>query len=103
MLLLLLLQGAGLLSEGSELLLEVLNPGIIGGVVLPVLGALPDSLIILTSLSAPAAEAQEQIAVGIGRCMGVSSTHLKPWQAAFEGCCAYGASACDNSTSTLVD
>lgn len=61
-----LLQGAGLLSDGSELLLEVLNPGIIGGVVLPVLGALPDSLIILTALSASAAEAQEQVAVGIG-------------------------------------
>jgi hypothetical protein len=26
-----LLQGAGLLSEGSELLLEILNPGLIGG------------------------------------------------------------------------
>lgn len=60
-------QGAGLLAEGSELLLEIVNPGIIGGVVLPVLGALPDSLIILTSLSsASQAEAQEAIAVGIG-------------------------------------
>eukprot|EP00878_Enallax_costatus_P007203 GHUV01007547.1.p1 GENE.GHUV01007547.1~~GHUV01007547.1.p1 ORF type:complete len:589 (+),score=195.07 GHUV01007547.1:201-1967(+) len=65
-----LLKGAGLLSDGSELLLEVLNPGIIGGVVLPVLGALPDSLIILTALSAPAAEAQEQVAVGIGTLAG---------------------------------
>jgi hypothetical protein len=37
------------------------------GVVLPVLGALPDSLIILTSLSsASQAEAQEAVAVGIG-------------------------------------
>lgn len=33
---------------------------------LPVLGALPDSLIILSSLSASQAEAQEQIAVGVG-------------------------------------
>lgn len=64
-----------MLSEGSELLLEVLNPGIIGGVVLPVLGALPDSLIILTSLSAPAAEAQEQVAVGIGEPNHKGHTH----------------------------
>lgn len=39
----------------------------VSGVVLPVLGALPDSLIILTSLSsASQAEAQEAVAVGIG-------------------------------------
>jgi hypothetical protein len=60
------LQGAGLLAEGSELLLEIVNPGIIGGVVLPVLGALPDALIILSSLSVSQAEAQEAIAVGVG-------------------------------------
>lgn len=36
--------------------------------VLPVLGALPDSLIILTSLNASRAEAQEAVAVGIGEC-----------------------------------
>jgi hypothetical protein len=59
-------QGAGLLAEGSELLLEIVNPGIIGGVVLPVLGALPDALIILSSLSVSQAEAQEAIAVGVG-------------------------------------
>lgn len=63
------LQGAALLAAGSELLLEIVNPGIIGGVVLPVLGALPDSLIILSSLSASQAEAQEALAVGVGeRC-----------------------------------
>ena len=33
------LQRAGLISEGSELLLEVLDPGIVGGLLLPVLGA----------------------------------------------------------------
>jgi hypothetical protein len=35
-------------------------------VVLPVLGALPDSLIILSSLGASQAEAQEAVAVGVG-------------------------------------
>jgi hypothetical protein len=36
------------------------------GVVLPVLGALPDSLIILSSLNATRAEAESQVAVGVG-------------------------------------
>eukprot|EP00879_Flechtneria_rotunda_P019587 GHRR01020580.1.p1 GENE.GHRR01020580.1~~GHRR01020580.1.p1 ORF type:complete len:454 (+),score=145.47 GHRR01020580.1:211-1572(+) len=65
-----LLQGAGLLSDGSELLLEIVNPGIVGGVVLPVLGALPDSLIILTALNASKEQAQEQVAVGVGTLAG---------------------------------
>ena len=56
-----LLQGANLLSDGSELLLEVLSPGIIGGLVLPILGALPDALVIAVSgLGASAGEAQAQ-------------------------------------------
>jgi hypothetical protein len=57
-----LLQGARLLSDGSELLLEVLDPGIIGGLLLPVLGALPDSLIIIVSgLGGSREEAAEQV------------------------------------------
>lgn len=35
------------LSSGSELLLEILGPGLIGGLFLPVLGALPDAMLIL--------------------------------------------------------
>lgn len=35
------------LSNGSELLLEILGPGIIGGLFLPILGALPDAMLIL--------------------------------------------------------
>lgn len=66
-----LLQGANLLSEGSEMLLEVLDPGLIGGLLLPVLGALPDSLIIVVSgMGGTLAEAQEQVAVGIGTLAG---------------------------------
>lgn len=62
-----LLQGAGLLSGGSELLLEVVDPGIIGGVLLPCLGALPDALIVLNSgLKGSQEEAAEQLAVGMG-------------------------------------
>lgn len=39
--------GATYLSDGSEILLDVLGPGIIGGLFLPVLGALPDAMLIL--------------------------------------------------------
>ncbi|KAF9599316.1 hypothetical protein IFM89_036614 [Coptis chinensis] len=35
------------LSTGSELFLEILGPGIVGGLFLPMLGALPDALLIL--------------------------------------------------------
>lgn len=66
-----LLIGANQLSEGSELLLEILNPGIIGGLVLPVLGALPDTLIVIFSgLGVSKEEAAEQVAVGVGTLAG---------------------------------
>lgn len=35
------------LSAGSELLLEILGPGVVGGLLLPALGALPDAMLIL--------------------------------------------------------
>ncbi|PWA78844.1 hypothetical protein CTI12_AA211190 [Artemisia annua] len=38
------------LSAGSELLLEILGPGLVGGLLLPILGALPDAMLILDSL-----------------------------------------------------
>jgi hypothetical protein len=39
-----------------------MNPGIIGGLVLPILGALPDALLVLVSgLGGTPAEAQEQV------------------------------------------
>lgn len=66
-----LLQGANQISDGSELLLEVLDPGLIGGLVLPVLGALPDSFIILMSgLGGSVEEAQSQVAIGMGTLAG---------------------------------
>lgn len=43
----LMFTAATYLSSGSELLLEVLGPGIIGGLFLPLLGALPDAILIL--------------------------------------------------------
>lgn len=40
-------KAATFLSTGSELLLEILGPGIVGGLFLPILGALPDAMLIL--------------------------------------------------------
>ncbi|CAM6118451.1 unnamed protein product [Calypogeia fissa] len=66
-----LLKGAEFLSSGSELLLTVLDPGLIGGLLLPILGAVPDSFLILMSgLSASGAEAQSEVLVGMGLLAG---------------------------------
>ncbi|KAL5989553.1 hypothetical protein ACLOJK_010445 [Asimina triloba] len=43
----LMFTAATYLSTGSELLLEILGPGVVGGLFLPILGALPDALLIL--------------------------------------------------------
>ncbi|XP_057963600.1 sodium/calcium exchanger NCL [Malania oleifera] len=62
---------ATFLSSGSELLLVILGPGIIGGLFLPVLGALPDALLILVSgLSGSKETAQSQVSVGMGLLAG---------------------------------
>ncbi|XP_058095700.1 sodium/calcium exchanger NCL1-like [Magnolia sinica] len=59
------------LSNGSELLLEILGPGIVGGLFLPVLGALPDALLILVSgLSGSKETAQHQVLIGMGLLSG---------------------------------
>ncbi|KAK8527463.1 hypothetical protein V6N13_085293 [Hibiscus sabdariffa] len=59
------------LSNGSELLLEILGPGIVGGLFLPMLGALPDAMLILVSgLSGTAETAQSQVSVGMGLLAG---------------------------------
>uniref|UniRef100_A0A5B7A5G3 EF-hand domain-containing protein n=1 Tax=Davidia involucrata TaxID=16924 RepID=A0A5B7A5G3_DAVIN len=59
------------LSNGSELLLKILGPGIVGGLFLPVLGALPDAMLILVSgLSGSTGTAQSQVSVGMGLLAG---------------------------------
>ncbi|PWA66615.1 calcium-binding EF-hand family protein [Artemisia annua] len=59
------------LSSGSELMLEILGPGIVGGLFLPILGALPDALLILVSgLSGSSETAQDQVSVGMGLLAG---------------------------------
>ncbi|KAI3895513.1 hypothetical protein MKW92_010189 [Papaver armeniacum] len=67
----LMFTAASFLSNGSELLLEILGPGVIGGLFLPVLGALPDALLILVSgLSGGTEVAQSQVLVGMGLLAG---------------------------------
>ncbi|KAM5578267.1 sodium/calcium exchanger NCL-like [Rosa sericea] len=62
---------AKLLSAGSEILLQILGPGIIGGLFLPLLSAVPDATIILASgLSGDTATAQSQVSVGMGLLAG---------------------------------
>jgi len=56
------------IADGSELLTMVMNPGLIGGLVLPVMGAVPDGAIVLFSGLGP--NAQEQLAVGVGTLAG---------------------------------
>ncbi|KAG0500475.1 hypothetical protein HPP92_000547 [Vanilla planifolia] len=67
----LMYKAATFLSGGSELLLEILGPGIVGGLFLPILGALPDALLILVSgLSGTKEEAQNQVLIGMGLLAG---------------------------------
>jgi hypothetical protein len=70
--------GAKLISDGAEMLLEVSNPVIVGGLVLPILGALPDAAMILVSGLGP--DAQEQLSVGVGTLAGSTIMLLTiPW------------------------
>ena len=63
-----IVQGATLISDGSEMLLGVLSPSLVGGLLLPILGALPDVCIVLASGIGP--DAAENIQVGIGTLVG---------------------------------
>uniref|UniRef100_A0A2N9GHG9 Sodium/calcium exchanger membrane region domain-containing protein n=1 Tax=Fagus sylvatica TaxID=28930 RepID=A0A2N9GHG9_FAGSY len=62
---------ASYLSHGSELLLEILGPGIVGGLFLPILGTLPDAMLILVSgISGTTETAQSQVSIGMGLLAG---------------------------------
>lgn len=61
------------IGDGGEGLLEadVMPPHIIGGILLPLLGAIPDAVIIAVSgISGSVAEAEEKIDVGVGTLAG---------------------------------
>jgi Ca2+/Na+ antiporter len=68
------------IADGSELLTLVLNPGLVGGLVLPVMGAVPDGAIVLFSGLGP--NAQAQLNVGVGTLAGSTIMLLTiPWAA----------------------
>lgn len=69
-----------MIADGSEMLMLVLNPGLVGGLVLPVMGAVPDGAIVLFSGLGP--DAQEQLKVGVGTLAGSTIMLLTiPWAA----------------------
>eukprot|EP01035_Chromulina_nebulosa_P030274 gene30274-40240_t len=81
----LLMFASNLISDGSELLLLVPNlAGLVGSVVLPVLGAVPDGCIVLFSGLGP--DAQVQLSVGVGALAGSTIMLLTvPWFLAIYG------------------
>ncbi|KAI3939552.1 hypothetical protein MKX01_038507 [Papaver californicum] len=90
---------ARFLSTGSELLLEILGPGIVGVLFLPMLGALPDALLILVSgISGTKEVAQEQVLVGMGLLAGSTVMLLT---LLWGSCVVLG--KCDIEDSTAVD
>jgi len=74
-----LFKASNLISDGSELLLLIPSvAGIVGSVVLPILGAVPDGMIVLFSGTGP--DAQEQLSVGVGALAGSTIMLLTiPW------------------------
>jgi len=91
---------SNLISDGSELLLLVPSlAGLVGSVVLPILGAVPDGCIVLFSGLGP--NAQEELSVGVGALAGSTIMLLTvPWflsilggrvDIAADGSCAYKA------------
>lgn len=74
-----LYQGSNLISDGSELLQLVPSiSGIVGCIVLPILGAVPDGMMVLFSGLGP--DAQEQVSVGVGALAGSTIMLLTlPW------------------------
>lgn len=74
-----LFNASNMLANGSELLLLVPSiAGIVGSVVLPILGAVPDGAIMLFSGLGP--DAQEKLTVGIGTLAGSTIMLLTlPW------------------------
>jgi hypothetical protein len=74
-----LMVSSNMISDGSELLLLVPSlAGIVGSIVLPILGAVPDGAIVLFSGLGPGA--QSQLSVGVGALAGSTIMLLTiPW------------------------
>ena len=76
-----IMYASNLISEGSDLLLLVPSmAGLVGGVVLPLLGAVPDGAIMLFSGLGDIESAQETLSVGVGALAGSTIMLLTvPW------------------------
>ena len=75
-----LFRASGIIASSSELLTLVLDPGLVGGFLLPVLGAVPDGAIVLAS--GLGADAAVRLAVGVGALAGSTVLLLTlPWAA----------------------
>eukprot|EP01138_Halocafeteria_seosinensis_P005145 gb/GECG01005260.1/.p1 GENE.gb/GECG01005260.1/~~gb/GECG01005260.1/.p1 ORF type:complete len:572 (+),score=71.43 gb/GECG01005260.1/:1-1716(+) len=71
---------SNMIADGSELLTLLMSPGLVGGLILPVMGAVPDGAIILFSGLGPKSTAQENVAVGVGTLAGSTIMLLTvPW------------------------
>jgi Ca2+/Na+ antiporter len=79
-----LMNASKTISDGSEMLLLMYGPGIIGGLLIPILGAIPDCAVILISGlgSGTQEEIQQQLSVGVGTLVGSTVMLLTvPWAA----------------------
>jgi len=75
-----LFKAAVLIGDGSEKLLLIYGPGIVGGLLIPILGAVPDGAIVLVSGLGNAAQAQCQVSTGVGTLAGSTIMLLTiPW------------------------
>lgn len=77
-----LMKASETISEGSEHLLILFGPGIVGGLLIPILGAVPDCAIILISGlgEGKPEQIQKEIAVGVGTLVGSTVMLLTiPW------------------------
>merc|ERR1719324_2090791 len=72
---------ADMIGDGAELLLLVPKyKDLVGSTVLPILGAVPDGMMVLFSGVGPLAVAQENVAVGVGALAGSTIMLLTlPW------------------------
>ena len=77
-----LMKASQTISTGSEMLLLIYGPGIIGGLLIPILGAIPDSAIILISGLGDGTkeQVQKEISVGVGTLVGSTVMLITvPW------------------------
>lgn len=79
-----LYRGAEMISDGSELLLLVPEcAGLVGSLVIPMLGSVPEGVLILVSGMGPREDAQKSVSVGVGTIAGSTILLLTlPWSMA---------------------